>query len=330
MVDGANGRGPSSRTDRDMTRPTSPDPRTPVIVVTGPERAGKAAMFGHLTNDPALARVVVVKVRQASGLMADQPPVDSAAGPGCVCCAVQGDLQRSLREWLPRARRGDISHIVADAPDAADPLPILTTLIADPVLAAVYRIGGVVAVIDRQDLRGMTALTRRQVTLADGIVIGDAAGADIAVRELNPVARLAWGLPDSHFILADERFGASFVSSPGPAAVVDVMIAAPLDWPALVRWLGAGGSSGAGAGGSNQGAGGQAWRISGVLRVAGESRPVAIEAVRHRLAPPLLLSGWPDGQAPRSRLICMGDALDAGAITASLQGCAFRLPAASG
>lgn len=313
-----------------MTLPASPETRTPVIVVTGPGRTGKAALFGRLTNDPALARVVVVKDKRGGGFTADQPEVGGGAMLGCVCCVVQGDLQRSLRELLPRTRRGEISHIVVDASETVDPLSILTTLIADPVLAAVYRIGGVVVVIDRQDVRDMTDRTRRQVTLADGIIISDAGEAATAVQVLNPVARIAAGLPDSRFLLTEERFCAPSVVQPEGAAVLDVTIAAPLEWAALSRFLSVGESPGNGFPQSKQGHGGQVWRVAGILRVADERRPVAIEAVRHRLAPPRLMSAWPDGQPPRSRLIFMGDRLDAASITASVRGCVVRSPAVSG
>jgi G3E family GTPase len=329
MDDRATGPGPSSRIDRDRPLPPSPDAHTPVIVVTGPGRAGKAALFRHLLNDPAWARVVTMTDTRGGRFTADQPPADGVAGLGCVCCVVQGDLQRSLREYLPRARRGEMSHIVVDAAETVDPLSILTTLIADPALAAVYRIGGVVAVVDRLDL-SMTDLMRRQVTLADGIIIGDAVGPDTALRDLNPVARLARGLPDARFLLTGDRCGAPSLVEPRGTSVLDMTIAAPLDWPALCRWLTADGSQGAGFAWSDLGDGAKAWRVTGRLQIAGEPRPVAIEAVRHRLAPPRLLSAWPDGQPPRSRLIFMGDGLDAASITASVRGCAVRWPAVSG
>ena len=89
---------------------------------------------------------------------------------GCLCCTVRGDLARVLREMLPRARRDDISRIVIETTGLADPVPILATLMTDPVAAAAYRLDGIVTVVDA--VNGAAHLDEqeeavRQVAVAD-------------------------------------------------------------------------------------------------------------------------------------------------------------------
>ena len=64
---------------------------------------------------------------------------------GCACCAVTGDLHRALRALLPRARRGDIDHVVIEAEGTA---ASSVALMNDPVLAAVYRVEKIVSAPD--------------------------------------------------------------------------------------------------------------------------------------------------------------------------------------
>jgi hypothetical protein len=152
---------------------------------------------------------------------------------------------------------------------------------------------------------------RRLVLLADRVIILGG-GAVSAVRGLNPAALITEGLPVGRFVLQQDRF-APVATGSVPAStekVVAVTLPDPVDWAALVHGLSASvlrASSGDGV-----------QRLFGVLQVAGESRPVAIDAVRHHLAPPRLLSAWPAGCPPRSRLVFMGDGLDAASIQAAL------------
>ncbi len=190
------------------------EPRTPVTVVTGPGQAGKAMLLGRLGRDPALARTVIVTVDHG-GFAADQPLADDAGLPsggisdgaemGCICCAAQGDLQRSLRALLPKARRGEVLHVIVDASVRSDSMSILATVITDPVLAAVYRTGGVVAVVDESG-GFATPQGRRQLIVADRIVVTSGAVALNAVRSLNPVAHIADCMAPPRFILEENRF----------------------------------------------------------------------------------------------------------------------------
>ena len=102
---------------------------------------------------------------------------------------------------LPRARRDEISRIVIETTGLADPVPILATLMTDPVAASAYRLDGIVTVVDA--VNGATHLDTqeeavRQVAVADRIVISKADLADPAPLQhapasLNPGAAIAAG-----------------------------------------------------------------------------------------------------------------------------------------
>ena len=126
---------------------------TPVTVLTGFLGAGKTTLLNHLLRQPALARTAVL-VNEFGEIGLDHLLVEKLddntvlLNAGCLCCTVRGDLARVLREMLPRARRDEITRIVIETTGLADPVPILATLMTDPVAASAYRLDGIVTVVD--------------------------------------------------------------------------------------------------------------------------------------------------------------------------------------
>lgn len=190
---------------------------TPVTVLTGFLGAGKTTLLNHLLRQPELAGTAVL-VNEFGEIGLDHLLVEKIddstvlLNAGCLCCSVRGDLTRVLREMLPRARRGEISRIVIETTGLADPAPVLATLMSDPVTASVYRLDGVVTVIDA--VNGPANLDQqeeamRQVAVADRLVISKADLADPAplrerLRALNPgapVAEARMGVLDPGFVL---------------------------------------------------------------------------------------------------------------------------------
>src|SRR5580693_9990585 len=152
---------------------------TPVTVLTGFLGAGKTTVLNHLLRQPALARTAVL-VNEFGEVGIDHLLVEKLdentvlLNAGCLCCTVRGDLVRTLRDFLPRARRDEISRIVIETTGLAEPVPILATLMTDPVVASAYRLDGVVTVIDA--VAGDTNLATRpeamrQLAVADRIVL---------------------------------------------------------------------------------------------------------------------------------------------------------------
>jgi G3E family GTPase len=307
---------------------------TPVTVLTGFLGAGKTTVLNHLLRQPELARTAVL-VNEFGEIGLDHLLVEKLddttvlLNAGCLCCTVRGDLARVLREMLPRARRDEIGRIVIETTGLADPVPILATLLSDPVAAAAYRLDGIVTVVDA--VNGATHLDMheeavRQVAVADRIIVSktdldDPAGLRCRLRRLNPgapVVESAHGTVDPAFVLKAGLFDPS-AKSPDVRGWLDaaafetghghhhhdpnrhdariatfcITLDQPIDWPALAMWLEMMVAS----------KGEHLLRIKGILNVKGEERPVVIHAVQHLMHPPVKLGAWPENDARTSRLV---------------------------
>ena len=306
---------------------------TPVTVLTGFLGAGKTTLLNHLLRQPALARTAVL-VNEFGEIGLDHLLVEKLddstvlLNAGCLCCTVRGDLARALREMLPRARRDDISRIVIETTGLADPVPILATLMSDPVAASAYRLDGIVTVVEA--VNGAAHLDTqeeavRQVAVADRLIISKADLADTAALRVRlaalnpgaPVAEAIGGVIDPGFVLGaglfDPRSKIADVAGWLNAAAFQahehhhhdpnrhdaairafcVTLDQPLDWPAMAMWL----EMLVAARGENL------LRVKGILNLKGHDRPVAIHAVRHVMHPPAKLAAWPEGDPGTSRLV---------------------------
>lgn len=328
---------------------------TPVTVLTGFLGAGKTTLLNHLLRQPALARTAVL-VNEFGEIGLDHLLVEKLddrtvlLNAGCLCCTVRGDLARVLREMLPRARRGDISRIVIETTGLADPIPILATLMTDPVAASAYRLDGIITVVDA--VNGEAHLETqeeavRQVAVADRIIVSKSDLTDTApllglLRALNPgapVAEVAFGRIDPGFVLNAGLFdpasktpdvagwlnAAAFDAAENQADDHhhhhdpnrhDARITAfcvTLQEP--LDWLGL-----------------SMWlemlvasrgenllRIKGILNLKGQDRPVALHAVRHLMHPPVKLAAWPEGDARTSRIVFITRDLPKSTIEAGLR-----------
>ena len=300
---------------------------TPVTVLTGFLGAGKTTLLNHLLKQPELARTAVL-VNEFGEIGLDHLLVEKIddttilLNAGCLCCTVRGDLSRVLREMLPRARRGDIVRIMIETTGLADPAPVLATLLSDPAVASVYRLDGIVTVIDA--VNGGAHLDTyqeavRQVAVADRIVLtktdlADAAdliarmkalnpGAPIVIAEngaIDPSTILNAGLfdptgkiPDVKKWLDAEAFDEHRHHHDPNVHAFCITLDKPVHWQGLGMWLEMLIAT----------SGEKLLRIKGILNLRGQDRPVALHAIRHLLHPPTLLPGWPEGDPRTSRLV---------------------------
>jgi G3E family GTPase len=300
---------------------------TPVTVLTGFLGAGKTTVLNHLLRQPELARTAVL-VNEFGEIGIDHLLVEKLdentvlLNAGCLCCTVRGDLTRTLREMLPRARRDEISRIMIETTGLAEPAPILATLMTDPVVASAYRLDGVVTVIDA--VAGETNLTERpeamrQLAVADRIVLTKTDLADprslltridtinpgapvIIARQgaIDPAAILNAGLfdpaskiPDVAGWLHAEAHAHHHHDHDERVTSFCLTFDRPLHWQGVGLWLEM----------LIQTRGKDILRIKGILNLQGQDRPVAIHGVQHVLHPPALLSAWPDGDPRTSRIV---------------------------
>ncbi len=66
---------------------------------------------------------------------------------GCVCCTIRGDLADAMRDLFSRRERGLVprfDRLAIETTGLADPAPIVSTLMAEPVLRHHFRLGNII------------------------------------------------------------------------------------------------------------------------------------------------------------------------------------------
>ena len=197
----------------------------PVTIITGFLGAGKTTLLNRLLKDPALADTAVI-INEFGEVAIDHLLVEQASdgviqlSDGCLCCTVRGDLVDTLADLVDRLQTGRIGalrRVVIETTGLADPVPVLQSIMAHPVLMQAYRLDGVVTLVDA--VNGGASLDRhaeavRQVAVADRLALTkqDLAPAQ-GVEALK--ARLATLNPRAEIISAARPDIAAIVTSCG-------------------------------------------------------------------------------------------------------------------
>jgi len=188
----------------------------PISVLTGFLGSGKTTLLSKLLRDPAMAKTAVL-INEFGEIGLDDllvrgellTHVDPAGqtqfvkmNSGCLCCTVRGDLEVALRDLYLKRVRGQVPEfvrVVIETTGLADPAPILHTLIDDPVLAAYYRLDGVIATIDAVNADAQLDAqfeSVKQIAVADRLVLTKTDIADpakvaalrVRIAAINPAA----------------------------------------------------------------------------------------------------------------------------------------------
>ncbi len=189
----------------------------------------------------------------------------------------------------------------------ADPVPIVYTLLSEPVVKHHFRLERVVTTVDAQHgLRHAESV--KQAAVADRLVVTKVDAADpepvtAELRRLNPTAEVLEATfgdvaPSQLFEgEASDPRGLDFDQAPAHDHEVRALCLTfdePLDWTAFGIWLTM----------LLQARGEDVLRVKGLLDV-GAQGPVLVNGVQHVVHPPEHLPAWPDDDR-RSRLVFIG------------------------
>lgn len=183
------------------------DARLPVTILGGFLGSGKTTRLNGLLRDPRGRRVAVV-LNELGEVGIDAARLEGAEefvelDSGCICCALNPDLEVTLRRL--RAR-GGFDHLVIETTGIADPLPVAWTF-ERPGIREGYRVDAIVVVVDALNLPHLLAevpesplqIERADVLLASKLDLTAGGMTELArlVRPLNPHAPLLPAPPDA-------------------------------------------------------------------------------------------------------------------------------------
>jgi G3E family GTPase len=288
--------------------------RIPVTVVTGFLGAGKTTLVRRFLATPeGRSTAVIINEFGAVGiddaLVRDSTEEVTLIGNGCLCCNTRSDLQNALRRLVAERDQGTVprfERVLIETSGLADPGPILQTFSTDRALGGEFHVEVALAVVDAVgglDTLGWSAEARKQIILADRLVISKTDLADAAtlarLRErlaaLNPRAEIHIAVAgdldprclieasDGDSSIAPSGFVAEAEHSDGIASFLWTDDR-PVEWAAFARAIET----------LIALRGPDLLRVKGLLNVVGCRGPVVVQVVQHLGHPPVELAAWPD------------------------------------
>lgn len=305
----------------------------PVSIVTGFLGSGKTTLLNRVLTQPNMAGTLAI-INEFGEIGLDHLLVEvskerlALLDNGCVCCTVRDDLVSTLKQV---AANRPVERVILETTGLADPAPILHAMMADPVLAARFRIAGVITTLDA--VNGAATLetyaeARKQLAVADQVVLTKTDIADRGARhaaehwigDLAPSARLyladaldpaslleqhpsAWRDASDVVDALDRLSGHDHCHADGcdhhhHAGQTDIrtfafVVDQPIEWAAFRQWLDYFAAI----------RGADLLRMKGLVGTTdAPDQPILLHGVQHVLHAPKRLEAWPSCDR-RTRLI---------------------------
>ena len=154
----------------------------PVTVITGFLGSGKTTLLSALLKKEEMKNVAVI-INEFGEVGIDHALVEHSdeniveLQNGCICCTIQGDLQKTMLDLIDKMSKGDISYfdkVIIETTGLADPVPIIHTLISSMDLQRIYTLDGVITVVDAtngEKTLDLQSEAVKQAALAERIII---------------------------------------------------------------------------------------------------------------------------------------------------------------
>jgi G3E family GTPase len=300
--------------------------RIPVDVLTGFLGSGKTTLLRHLLTHSEFADCAVLinefgEIGLDHHLIADVSSDVVLMQSGCICCTIRGDISEAIRGLYARRERGELTfaRLVIETTGLADPTPILATIMHEPQIRHHFRLRNVIVTVDA--VVGAVSLQRqpesvKQAAVADSIVITkvdlasetDVLALEAQIARFNPSARRwrsANAPPPPEWLMAEQTPGDRAAIGEWPTSGEDhahgshghdinrhdtrihaftLGFDGSIDWNVFAVWFTL----------LLHSHGADVLRVKGMLRVAGATGPVVVNAVQHLVHPPIHLEAWPE------------------------------------
>ena len=291
---------------------------TPVHILTGFLGSGKTTWLSRLLRRPDMAGTAVI-VNEFGEIGLDHDLIATAdesivqLTTGCLCCAVSGDLARTLIDLAARRDAGTIPafhRVVVETSGLADPAPILHALMADAAVVDLYTLENILTLVDA--VHGAKTLdahpeAQRQVAVADHILftktdVADPGPLQARIAALNPSAAIGTtaqtaALPDATPQNRPWMQWQSLAPQHTKGIVTALILReTPMPGAALALLLQA----------LIAHAGSNLLRVKGLVDVAEmPGHPALIHGVQHVFEPPEFQYAWPSPDR-RTRIVLIG------------------------
>lgn len=318
---------------------TEPE-RIPAFVVTGFLGSGKTTLLRQVLAWPELSDSAVIinelgEVALDHQLIAFTQDCTVVLQGGCVCCTIRTDIEQALKSLFSAMDSGTVPafrRIIIESTGIAEPQPLLSTLLANPLAASRLSKPRVITVVD--GILGTATLASHpeaaaQIVAADTIVVSkrdlESEPTELAaLGRLNPWARVIHAdltkddlrdvfTGDTHRLADDVLGGWSLKDRPGVltgghnVAVLCLVLDQPLNCGGFGIWMTM----------LLHAHGAQVLRVKAILDIDGNQGPVVFHCAQHLVHPPEHHDEWPTDDH-RSKLVFVVRGLDPELIKRSL------------